>query len=200
MKKSIQLVFFFIFTVCSLEVYSRQSAAVPVGVFKFRNRVELLTIKKSEMVNSLTQTGKKRIFELKALGWTCQQQAGNLNKCTVFEKNERLPSELLSKIQKKYNDFAIYFSEIHSSALTNDSEFLKEYDVAQLVELNHLSLDKYLLQVLKDGPIKLQFKLKENEKFYLNLIDENTNAAFETYTIAENNKSTLYAVEIIFEK
>jgi hypothetical protein len=177
-----------------------QEIKTPSGRFVFQSQFELLTAKKSELVSLINQAGQDRVIELKKLGWTCLQKAGNFSQCSIFAKNESIPFVLMNQIQKKYNSMFFEFGQLDSVKLINDSEFLKEYDVHQQISLNSQVADKYKFQLLKDGPTKIQIELSESDKVYLNVIDENSIAGVESLSISKKNTSTLYFIQINFNK
>jgi hypothetical protein len=184
----------------SFSIAQAQEIKTPVGSFVFQGRVELLSAKKSELISLLNQAGHDRVIELKKLGWTCLQKAGNFNQCTLFAKNESIPFALMNQIQKKYNSMNFVFGQVDSVELVNDAEFLKEFDVHQQITLNSQSTDKYKMQLLKDGPTKIQIAFSEAEKVYLNVTDENSIAGVESMTVSKKNTSTLYFIQINFDK
>lgn len=199
MKTSIQT-FLIAALLTSFSIAQGQETKTPVGRFVFQSRVELLSTKKSELVSLINQAGQDRVIELKKSGWTCLQKAGNFSQCSIFAKDESIPSALMNQIQKKYNSMSFEFGQVDSVELMNDAEFLKEYDVHQQITLNSQVADHYKLQLLKDGPTKIQIEFNQADKVYLNVTAENSIATVESLTVSKKNTSTLYFIQINFDK
>lgn len=190
-KATLQILFLSTFLFTST-LWAEISA--PVGTFEFKNNLQLPTVKKTEVTQSAA-----RVNELKKLGWTCMQQAGGASRCWIFLKNQTMPSNVASQVQKKYDGFNLHFSNVQSVEQTNNSEFLQEYLITQDVKFNFESTTKYVLQVIKDGPIKFKLSGKLDD-LYLVITDENTLIIQEAITVSHQNQSSMYLVEVNLEK
>ena len=177
-----------------------QEFKIPMGQFMFRGRLELLTAKKYEMVSLSSPAGRERLNELKRLGWICVPKTASNSQCSVFSKTEVIPASLRNQLQSKYQAMSFLFGPVNSVELINEAEALKEYLVFQQVRLNSQIAEKYRLQIIKDGPIKLQIEFAAGDKVYLNLNNERLVSGVESVTVSQNNTSTLYFIQIDFER
>lgn len=200
MKKLIYLPLILTTLTVSLTTLAHTEVIPPTGSFAFNNNTELLTLKKTETVPMINQSALEHVIELKKQGWTCTQQAGNYNKCSMFFHNETLPESIFLKIQSQFLQHIIQFADVKSIAIINNAEFVQEYDVNQSVQYKQLVTENYLLRVVKDGPVKLQIPFAGSQQVYFNLVDEKTIATYETLTTFKNNISTLYFIQVNFEK
>jgi hypothetical protein len=167
---------------------------IPVGSFQFKNNVDLVTVKKTEMVFSA-----ERLKILKTLGWTCQQSLGQ-NKCWLFLKNQTLPMDALTSLQQKYTGQVMNFAKDYTDEVISDAPYLQEHLITQQTLVNSIHISTYILQNLKQGPTKLQLSLEAGSKMYLNFLGGDLLTIQDTVTQTEGNQTTLYLVQILLEK
>lgn len=186
--------------VISLNTFAFQ-VTPPMGAFQFKGAFEVLTTKKYENVNTLTQAGKDRLKELQTQHWACNYVGFDFNQCSRFIKNETLPDFLVSQLQGEYQDFGLNFLAVDSINQTNSSDFLQEYEVHQNVEIKKQVVANYTMQVLNGGIVKYKMQADASaDPIYFNQLDEKSIAATKTLRINERNTSTVFLVQVIFSK
>ena len=198
MKNIIQNIIFL--TLLSLPLTAiAQLGRAPVGQFVYSPKLELITVKKYENVNILTQEGKDRLNFLKMNGWVCQQQILSNVPCSHFAKNQSLPDRVASQILTKYQNFKFNFADEFTSSLINETDFLREYEVRQNVDVAGKNVATYLMRESKNSFAKIQMEVGW-DKVYLLVLNEKTIAIHETTTLYDKNRSTRYLVQVSFEK
>jgi hypothetical protein len=108
------------------------SPSLPVGKWSF-DRIEALQEKTIERIDPRFPSGKERLAELRKNGIACVYKLANLVECSWFEKNPVLEPTLYEKNVEEFSKAEILVSPLHSSELTNEGDYLKEYLVNQKV-------------------------------------------------------------------
>lgn len=149
-----------------------------------------------QKIDVRSESGKQRWRQLQALERECLYKHSALVECSWFVDEPIQPSERLLVLQREYSNSALDVGDFHSSALINEGETLREWQVVQAVKWQGQSFSEYRWQKTQ-GTQKIILGAKPQAHYfniYLNKI------ALPLIERVEENRwiSHVYLMEIDF--
>lgn len=191
MKKLILLI-----TLC-LPVITLASEAIRLNGDYLYSHVEVAQVRLQEIVPSLNT---KRFNELVADKYNCVLR-GDFFLCQKAVKGVSLPQTLEAEINQAWNQrFFAFIASPFDPSLTNESDYLLEWDIFDVVRFDGFQVSEYHYWLLKNDhethKIALNFS---NGERWINIVDETKITTPLKKTVRVNNlKSTIFELDLAF--
>ena len=141
------------------------------GKYFFNPNFLISTAKENKIIQMRVPNAQQRVSVLRGLGYVCKTQSSLIVKCSRFIKDAiSLPSHLKEKLQQMYAGAYLDFSSSSFDwILTNDSEFLKQWNKRQDVVVFGVNIGPLKLSSIDYLQLKDIDKLKI-EDLWINII------------------------------
>lgn len=191
MKKLILII-----TLC-LPVITLASEAIRLNGDYLYSHVEVAQVRLQEIVPSLNTT---RFNELVADKYSCALR-GDFFMCQKAVKNVSLPEVQKSEINQAWSHrFFAFIPSPFDPSLTNESDYLMEWDIFDVVRFDAFQVSEYHYWLLKnDGEThKLSLNFANGER-WINIVDETKiSTPLKKIVRVDNFKSTIFELDVVF--
>lgn len=191
MKKLILLI-----TVC-LPIMTLASEAIRLNGDYLYSHIEIAQVRLQELVPSLNT---KRFNELVADKYNCALR-GDFFLCQKVVRGVALPHLVESEITKAWiNRFFAFIPSPFDPSLTNESDYLMEWDIFDAVRFDGFQVSEYHYWLLKnDNEVhKIALNFSSGER-WINIVNEEKITTPLKKAIRINNfKSTIFELDLVF--
>ncbi len=168
------------------------------GQYMF-NRVETAVVRDTELVPSLNT---KRFNELVADKYNCYLR-GDFFYCQKFIHGQDMPEALKNEMNSIWKGrFFEFIASSNSPSLTNESDYLMEWDIFDYVRFEGFPVSEYHYYLSKGEPEthKIVLNFGSGQKWMIIQNEKSISTPVEKTIRISNFKSKIYSLDVFFTK